>query len=73
MKNPVTFKSLLIQSLLFGFFLGLMDYFWLSQSPDFFYFLLAWVVFMLVYLTFMCWIYEINPLKGKFSSPFKDK
>lgn len=72
-QKRITFNSLALSGAIAGIIPVLIHYFWLAENPNVFLSFVGFAVFNLVYLTFMCWTYEINPLRGKFSSPFKDK
>jgi hypothetical protein len=72
-SNQVPLNSLFYQSTMAGSFLGLIHYFFLSQNTDLFHSIMAIAVVSIFPLTLIRFLYKINPLQGKFSSPFKAK
>ncbi len=68
----MTFKSLALSGAIAGLIPGVIHYFWLAENPNVFLSLMGFLVFNLVYLTFICFSYKINPLKGRFTSPDRD-
>ena len=71
-KKLITFKSLALSGAIAGLISGVIHYFWLAENPNVFLSLMGFTVFNLVYLTFMCASYKINPFKGRFTSPIGD-
>lgn len=64
-KFGMTFKILLIQTLVFAVGMYVYGYFRSEGDPNSLKSLSGILVSSLVFLAFMCWMYELNPLKTK--------
>lgn len=71
-EKKVTFKSLLFTGTIGGLLMNFMLYFF-SQPDQFNWVLsgLTFCVFMAVFTAILCWMYEINPIKSRWNSPYK--
>ncbi|GAB2624784.1 hypothetical protein [Belliella aquatica] len=64
-KFGMTFKNLLIQTLGFVVVMYVFGYFRSEGDPNSLKSLSGILVGSLVFLAFMCWMYELNPFKSK--------
>ncbi|MCH7397564.1 hypothetical protein MM236_06170 [Belliella sp. DSM 107340] len=64
-KFGMTFKKLLYQAFIFFLMMIVLELFWLSENPDLLKILTGVSVGSIIYLAFMCWMYEVNPFKKK--------
>ncbi|EOZ99740.1 hypothetical protein A33Q_0421 [Indibacter alkaliphilus LW1] len=70
--KQITFRILLIQVVVSGIAVALLQHFWLDHNPNLGKTALFFIIFCSIYLIIMCLMYKINPLKGNFRSPYKD-
>jgi hypothetical protein len=64
-KRGMTFKKLLLQTLIFALAMYVVGYFGIQGNPNSLESLTGIAIGSLVFLAFMSWVYKVNPFKSK--------